>query len=74
MSSKTLLRHHAFIVLAVILCVTSSCRTADNLPKKSSKEYNDAVKSFYVGLAALQVGDDYVDEEHHVLMLDELSG
>ena len=23
---------------------------------------------------ALQVGDDYVDEEHHVLMLDELSG
>ena len=58
MRSKTLLRHHAFIVLGVILSVTSSCRTADNLPKKSSKEYNDAVKSFYVGLAALQVGDD----------------
>ena len=58
MRSQTLLRHHAFIVLGVILCVASSCRTADNLPKKSSKEYNDAVKSFFVGLAALQVGDD----------------
>src|SRR4029077_16409849 len=28
------------------------------LPDKSSKEYADAVSAFYVGLAALQVGDD----------------
>jgi tetratricopeptide (TPR) repeat protein len=34
------------------------CRTANNLPKKSSKEYNEAVRTFYVSLAALQVGDD----------------
>lgn len=29
-----------------------------NLPEKNSKEYNDTVRAFYVGLAALQVGDD----------------
>jgi tetratricopeptide (TPR) repeat protein len=28
------------------------------VPAKSSKEYNDTVRAFYVGLAALQVGDD----------------
>jgi len=28
------------------------------LPAKSSKEYDDVVRAFYVGLAALQVGDD----------------
>ena len=28
------------------------------MPAKSSKEYNEVVRAFYVGLAALQVGDD----------------
>ncbi len=36
----------------------TGCRSAPNLPAKSSKEYNDTVRAFYVGLAALQVGDD----------------
>ncbi|HEV7842574.1 MAG TPA: tetratricopeptide repeat protein, partial [Pyrinomonadaceae bacterium] len=35
-----------------------SCRNAQTVPAKSSKEYNDTVRAFYVGLAALQVGDD----------------
>ncbi len=28
------------------------------MPAKSSKEYNEVVRAFYIGLAALQVGDD----------------
>jgi tetratricopeptide (TPR) repeat protein len=35
-----------------------SCRSANNLPSKSSKEYAQVVSAFYIGLAALQVGDD----------------
>src|SRR5277367_5127654 len=34
------------------------CKTGDKLPQKSSKEYADAVSAFYIGLGALQVGDD----------------
>ncbi len=40
------------------MLIFSACRSGDNLPKKPSKEYNEAVRTFYVGLAALQVGDD----------------
>ena len=35
-----------------------ACQPGNNLPVKGSKEYNEVVKAFYVGLAALQVGDD----------------
>jgi Tfp pilus assembly protein PilF len=35
-----------------------ACRPAEKLPAKASKEYNEVVRAFYVGLAALQVGDD----------------
>src|SRR5271170_3357117 len=41
--------------LAVAMC---ACRSQQKLPDKSSKEYAEAVSAFYVGLAALQVGDD----------------
>ena len=34
------------------------CHSANRLPEKSSKQYSDFVAAFYVGLAALQVGDD----------------
>ena len=45
--------------MVFVLTFTSvSCRRAEQLPDKSSKEYNDIVRAFYVGLAALQVGDD----------------
>ncbi|HEY2972848.1 MAG TPA: FG-GAP-like repeat-containing protein [Pyrinomonadaceae bacterium] len=42
----------------VILCVIAGCSSNPKLPAKSSKEYNEVVRAFYVGLAALQVGDD----------------
>ena len=46
------------LLLGVILCVITACRPGARLPAKSSKEYDEVVRAFYVGLAALQVGDD----------------
>jgi tetratricopeptide (TPR) repeat protein len=34
------------------------CGKSPSLPEPSSREYNEVVKAFYTGLAALQVGDD----------------
>ncbi|HEX8890568.1 MAG TPA: FG-GAP-like repeat-containing protein [Pyrinomonadaceae bacterium] len=45
------------LALLIILCI-SGCKNAPKLPAKNSKEYNDTVRAFFVGLAALQVGDD----------------
>jgi len=36
----------------------TGCHFIQRLPAKSSKTYSDFVSAFYVGLAALQVGDD----------------
>ena len=47
--------------LAAVLLLSLSiagCRPGAKLPAKSSKEYDEVVRAFYVGLAALQVGDD----------------
>ena len=51
-------KHRAVIVLALLLFSSSTSCRRDNLPKKPSAAYNEAIKIFYVGLAALQVGDD----------------
>jgi tetratricopeptide (TPR) repeat protein len=60
-------------LLAIVLC---GC--GNKLPQKSSKEYADAVSAFYVGLGALQVGDDvHADaklEEFTKLVPDEPAG
>lgn len=47
-----------FIFSLLLALGLAGCRSAPNLPAKSAKEYNDTVRAFYVGLAALQVGDD----------------
>ena len=44
--------------LACALAMLAGCQSGSRMPDKSSKEYGDAVSAFYVGLAALQVGDD----------------
>ena len=46
------------LLLVVLLLTITTCQPADKLPAKSSKEYNAVVRAFYIGLAALQVGDD----------------
>jgi len=42
--------------LLVVACV--GCGSEGKLPDRSSKLYADTVSAFYIGLAALQVGDD----------------
>jgi len=51
-------RHFVLLALLSAILVTSGCKSGGKLPGKSSKEYGDVVSAFYVGLAALQVGDD----------------
>ena len=47
----------SFLLLAGLAAI-SACHSAPKLPEKGSKEYAEVVSAFYVGLAALQVGDD----------------
>ncbi|HVF88069.1 MAG TPA: FG-GAP-like repeat-containing protein, partial [Pyrinomonadaceae bacterium] len=42
---------------------TSACLRGVDLPDKSSQQYRDYISAFYVGLAALDVGDDVRAEE-----------
>src|SRR5690242_21028959 len=44
--------------LGLLLIALASCRPANNLPTRSSLQYNEIVRTFYIGLAALQVGHD----------------
>lgn len=54
------LPHNQQIVAVSLLAVllTMACRSEGKLPAKSSQQYNEVVRAFYIGLAALQVGDD----------------
>jgi len=58
MSNKSL------VAIAILLAVLiSSCRPSSNLPTKSSPQYNELVRTFYIGLAALEVGHDVQADE-----------
>jgi len=46
------------LFLVSLTALLSGCHSASKLPEKGSKAYADVVSAFYVGLAALQVGDD----------------
>ena len=46
------------VALAAVLALLLSGCHSSGLPKPASKAYLDEVTAFYVGLAALQVGDD----------------
>src|SRR6266516_3204346 len=61
------------IILSIILLLISSiaCRRGAKLPAKSSPEFKQAVSTFYIGLAALQVGDD-VHAESNLARLTQL--
>jgi tetratricopeptide (TPR) repeat protein len=48
----------SFLLLASLATTLSGCHSKANLPERGSKAYADVVSAFYVGLAALQVGDD----------------
>ena len=55
-------RMHGFaVVCACVTCGTALLLTAcggGSVPKKDSAEYAKVVSAFYIGLGALQVGDD----------------
>src|SRR6185369_11529137 len=50
-------------ILLALLLVISSCRPANTFPTKSSPQYNELVRTFYIGLAALEVGHDVQADE-----------
>ncbi len=45
-------------MLALLVTTFFGCSSRSKLPEKGSKKYIEAVSTFYVGLSALQVGDD----------------
>src|SRR6266404_6820973 len=52
-------RHFMLLsLLGAVIATSPACKSGAKVPDKSSKEYGDVVSAFYVGLAALQVGDD----------------
>src|SRR5450755_926288 len=54
-----LTRRRLFFCLSGAVSISlGACRSGDKFPQKSSKAYADAVSAFYIGLGALQVGDD----------------
>lgn len=48
----------AFLLAGGLAASLSGCRSGQKLPEKGSSAYASVVSAFYVGLAALQVGDD----------------
>ena len=46
------------LIPLLVLFVLSGCRPGTTLPTKSSPQYNELVRTFYIGLAALEVGHD----------------
>ena len=45
-------------LLVLLFVLLPACRPNATLPTRSSPEYNELVRTFYIGLAALQVGHD----------------
>ncbi|MGI8732563.1 MAG: FG-GAP-like repeat-containing protein [Pyrinomonadaceae bacterium] len=56
--SNRILDTRLYAFALVLVFTSAGCRTGAKLPVKSSAEFSQAVSAFYVGLAALQVGDD----------------
>src|SRR5688572_12979496 len=46
------------IIIPLLALAFSACRPGATLPSKSSPEYNELVRTFYISLAALEVGHD----------------
>jgi len=51
-------RINFFAVVLLFVALLGGCRPTRKLPAKSSPEYNELVRTFYIGLAALEVGHD----------------
>jgi FG-GAP-like repeat/Tetratricopeptide repeat/ASPIC and UnbV len=51
-------RNFPLVLGLLLFALLGSCRPSNNLPTRSSPQYNEIVRTFYIGLAALQVGHD----------------
>jgi len=51
-------------LLGALIVTSAGCDSGAKLPQRSSKEYGNVVSAFYVGLAALQVGNDVQAESN----------
>ncbi len=51
-------KQQAITLLLLGLFAITACRPGEKLPANTSPEYIELVRTFYIGLAALQVGDD----------------
>ncbi len=60
------------LLLSLIVLIFAGCRSASGLPEPSSPQYREAVSAFYVGLAALQTGED-VRAREKLTRLSELA-
>jgi len=58
MRSASFRRVASLALIGSFAVVLSGCHSSTKLPEKGSKAYADVVSAFYIGLAALQVGDD----------------
>lgn len=60
------------LLVAPLVATFTGCQAGDGLPDISSKEYRDTISAFYVGLAALQAGDD-VRAEQRLIQATQLA-
>src|SRR4026208_592371 len=51
------------ILILLVVVLAAACRQTPTLPTRSSPEYNQLVRTFYIGLAALEVGHDVQADE-----------
>src|SRR5918996_6312948 len=51
-------KHRVHGLLLIALLVVAGCRQTTTAPSRSTPEYNELVRTFYIGLAALEVGHD----------------
>jgi Tfp pilus assembly protein PilF len=51
-------RNALLLLTGAVIALFSGCQSASKFPERNSKAYADVVSAFYVGLSALQVGDD----------------
>lgn len=54
------IKHRRIVHILIVIAIFSlgACRPSNTLPARSTPEYNELVRTFYIGLAALQVGHD----------------
>lgn len=70
-SPKPAVRLAAIIALTAIF---AGCRSGSSVPQPGSGSYTEVVNTFYVGLAALQVGDDVRAEDELSRLVKQAPG